>query len=93
MLPHWAKNRCRAREVSDDRSQEEEELVEAHEEREGDGEEMSPLLLQSFRVVVVDADGFADVLVVAAFLWPGRKLLPAGFGRRDLVELVHVIVL
>ena len=25
-------------------------------------EEMSPLLLQSFRVVVVDADGFADAL-------------------------------
>ena len=84
MLPHWAINRCRAREVSDDRGQEEEELVVAHEGKGGDEEEMSPLLLQSFRVVVVDADGFADVLIVAAFLWADRKLLLDGFGRRGI---------
>jgi hypothetical protein len=48
MVPQRAKNRCRAREVSDDRSQEEEELAVTHEEKEGDVKEISPLLLQSF---------------------------------------------
>ncbi len=66
------------REVSDDRGQEEEELVVAQKGKGGDEEEMSPLLLQSFRVVVVDADFVAIVLDLAADSWTGRKLLFRG---------------